>query len=107
MAGPARRSARRGDSHARARGESRVNGYTSADLIRDELPALDALRPEFASVLIGVNDVVRGMAIATYAANVATILDDLVRRLPADRIVTVAIPDYTVTPAGSDYGDPS
>jgi lysophospholipase L1-like esterase len=27
-------------------------------------------------------------------------------RLPADRIVTVATPDYTVTPAGADYGDP-
>ena len=32
-----------------------VNGYTSADLIRHELPALEALVPEFASVLIGVN----------------------------------------------------
>ena len=39
-------------------------------------------------------------------ANVATILDALLDRLPADRIVTVAIPDYTVTPAGADYGDP-
>ena len=27
-------------------------------------------------------------------------------RLPANRIVTVATPDYTVTPAGADYGDP-
>lgn len=35
-----------------------VNGYTSADLIRDELPALDDLQPEFVTVLIGVNDVV-------------------------------------------------
>jgi lysophospholipase L1-like esterase len=28
-------------------------------------------------------------------------------RLPVDRIVTVSIPDYTVTPAGADYGDPA
>ena len=27
-------------------------------------------------------------------------------RLPPNRVVTVAIPDYTVTPAGADYGDP-
>ena len=27
-------------------------------------------------------------------------------RLPPDRIVTVATPDYTVTPAGADYADP-
>jgi lysophospholipase L1-like esterase len=83
-----------------------VNGYTSADLIREELPALDELRPEFATVLIGVNDVVQGVPRETYEANVVTILDTLLARLPAERIVTVAIPDYTVTPAGADYGDP-
>jgi acyl-CoA thioesterase-1 len=83
-----------------------VNGYTSTDLIRDELPALDALEPDFATVLIGVNDVVQGVAVETYEANVVTILDVLLARLPADRIVTVAIPDYTVTPAGADYGNP-
>jgi lysophospholipase L1-like esterase len=83
-----------------------VDGYTSADLIRDELPELARLEPGFASVLIGVNDVVQGVPAGTYSANVATILDALLARLPTDRIVTVAIPDYTVTPAGANYGDP-
>jgi acyl-CoA thioesterase-1 len=83
-----------------------VNGYTSRDLIRDELPALASLTPSFATVLIGVNDVVQGVSQATYAANVEQILDSLLSRLPANRIVTVATPDYTVTPAGADYGDP-
>jgi lysophospholipase L1-like esterase len=82
-----------------------VNGYTSGDLVRDELPALGRLRPGFATVLIGVNDVVRGVAPAVYEANVVTILDTLLGLLPAGRIVTVATPDYTVTPAGADYGD--
>jgi lysophospholipase L1-like esterase len=83
-----------------------VDGYTSADLIRDELPALDALEPEFATLLIGVNDVVQGVPPERYEANVEGILGTLLGRLPADRIVTVSIPDYTVTPAGADYGDP-
>jgi lysophospholipase L1-like esterase len=83
-----------------------VNGYTTADLIRDEMAALEDLRPEFATLLIGVNDVVQGVAPATYEANVVAILDGLLARLPADRVVAVAIPDYTVTPAGADYGDP-
>ena len=56
-------------------------------------------------MLIGVNDVVRGVAPAVYEANVARILDTLLGRLPVERIVTVATPDYTVTPAGADYGD--
>jgi len=83
-----------------------VNGYTSGDLVRDELPQLDALRPTFVTVLIGVNDVVQRVPATTYDANVTLILDALLARLPADRIVTVAIPDYTVTPAGAQFGDP-
>ena len=51
-----------------------VNGYTTADLIRDELPALNGLAPEFVTLLIGVNDVVQGVLAATYEANV-NILD--------------------------------
>jgi lysophospholipase L1-like esterase len=84
-----------------------VNGYTSADVIRVELPRLAALRPEFASLLVGVNDVVQGVPEATYAANVSRIIGELLASLPADRIVVVSTPDYTVTPSGADYGDPA
>ena len=84
-----------------------VDGYTTADLIRDELPALAALEPGFVTLLIGVNDVVQGVPAAAYERNVETILDRLLVLVPADRIVTISIPDYTVTPAGADYGDPT
>jgi lysophospholipase L1-like esterase len=84
-----------------------VDGYTTADLIRDELPAAAVHAPGFVTLLIGVNDVVRGVAAETYEANVVRILDALGAWLPASRIVTIAIPDYTVTPAGADFGDPA
>jgi acyl-CoA thioesterase-1 len=83
-----------------------VNGYTSTDLIDRELPQLDRLSPELVSVLIGVNDVVQGVGDSEYAGNVAVILEELLRRLPPDRIVCVATPDYTRTPRGADYGEP-
>jgi acyl-CoA thioesterase-1 len=83
-----------------------VNGYTSADLIRDELPRLNELDPEFVSLQIGVNDVVQGVPENAYGENVATILDELLGRVRANRIVCVATPDYTVAPQGSAYGDP-
>jgi lysophospholipase L1-like esterase len=83
-----------------------VDGYTTTDLIRDELPVLPQLRPELVTLLIGVNDVVQGVPEATYERNAASILDTLLAGLPPDRIVAIAIPDYTVTPAGADYGDP-
>lgn len=84
-----------------------VNGYSSADLIAAELPALDDLEPEFVTVQIGVNDVVRGVPEASYTANVELILDALLERLPANRIVAVATPDYTLTPAGASFGNPA
>ena len=83
-----------------------VNGFTSRDVRDLELPRVGALRPGFVSLLVGVNDVVRGVAEDAYRANVRAILDDLLVLLPPNRIVVVATPDYTVTPAGSDYGDP-
>jgi acyl-CoA thioesterase-1 len=88
-------------------GNPSVNGYTSADLITEELPQLDAMRPELVSVLIGVNDVVQGVPDSQYAGNVAVILEELLTRLPANRILCVATPDYTVTPSGAAYGDPA
>jgi lysophospholipase L1-like esterase len=82
-----------------------VNGFTSADVIAHELPRLDDLRPEFVSLLVGVNDVVQGVPDAGYHGNVERILEDLLGRLGAGRIVAVSTPDYTVTPRGGDYGD--
>ena len=83
-----------------------VNGYSTDELIADELPQLQELRPEFVTVLIGVNDVVRDMPEQRYAANLALILDELLGELPADRVVCVATPNYTVTPQGSAFGSP-
>ncbi|HLY13487.1 MAG TPA: SGNH/GDSL hydrolase family protein [Candidatus Limnocylindrales bacterium] len=82
------------------------NGRTSADVLDDQLPRLESLRPEFVSLLIGVNDVVQGVRTEVYRANVTRILDDLTNRLRQDRLLVVTTPDYTVTPAGADFGDP-
>jgi lysophospholipase L1-like esterase len=84
-----------------------VNGFTSRDVIERELPALEALDAEFVSLLVGVNDVVRGVSPSAFETNAAAILDALRARVGAGRIVVVSTPDYTVTPRGADYGDPT
>jgi lysophospholipase L1-like esterase len=84
-----------------------VNGRTSAEVIGSQLPELGLHDPEFVSLLIGVNDVVQRVPDSQYAANVAVILDDLLARLPPERVLCVATPDYTLTPRGGDYGDPA
>jgi len=86
-------------------GNPAVNGFTSADVISEELVQLDLLRPELVSVLIGVNDVVQGVPHSQYTGNVALILEELLARLPPRRIVCLATPDYTATPMGDAFGD--
>jgi acyl-CoA thioesterase-1 len=83
-----------------------VNGFTSRDVIDRELPRLADLRPEFASLLIGVNDVVQGVPPDTYRRNVEHILDAVIALVPPERILAVGTPDYTVTRQGAAYGDP-
>jgi lysophospholipase L1-like esterase len=84
-----------------------VNGWTSGDVLDRQLPALAAHRPELVSVLIGVNDVVRGVPPERYRSNVQRIVDDVVALVGATRLLGVTIPDYTVTPAGAGYGHPA
>jgi acyl-CoA thioesterase I len=84
-----------------------VNGFTSADVIRQELPRLRELEPGFASLLVGVNDVIQGVTEDDYRRNVGLILDTMVDLTGSGRSLFVTTPDYTVTPAGADYGDPA
>ena len=84
-----------------------VNGYTSADLIDDELPAVPGLRPEFMTLMIGVNDVVQGVPETVYGTNIDKILDGMLALVGADRLLCVATPDYTVTPQGGAFGSPA
>jgi lysophospholipase L1-like esterase len=88
-------------------GNLAVNGYTTRDVIDRELPDLAPLRPDFVSLLIGVNDVVQGVPVETYRERLDRILDALADGVPTGRILLVTTPDYTVTPAGADYGDPT
>jgi lysophospholipase L1-like esterase len=58
------------------------------------------------SLLVGVNDVVRGVSLERYRANVERIVAEILRMVTASRVVVVATPDYTRTPSGATYGDP-
>jgi lysophospholipase L1-like esterase len=84
-----------------------VNGFTSLDVIGDELPAVASLQPGFVSLLVGVNDIVQGIPAETFRSNVTTIVDVLLGHVDRRRIVVVSIPDYTLTPEGAAYGDPA
>ncbi len=85
-----------------------VNGFTTIDLIEKEVGLIAELKPDLVSVLIGVNDLVRGRGVAQYLESLIEIYDAITARgLPAGRVAAVSIPDWSVVPAARHYGDPA
>jgi lysophospholipase L1-like esterase len=85
-----------------------VNGYTTADVIREELPVARKARPEIVSILIGANDVVQGSDDATYRARLAEIYDSLQQfGLPANGVLAVSTPDFSPLPGAAPFGTPT
>lgn len=84
-----------------------VNGYTTNDLIRAELPELEQFEPDLVTILIGVNDLVRGADEASYRLRLREIYERVGRRrLPSGRVVAISIPDFSVVPAAANFGSP-
>lgn len=82
-------------------------GYTTQDLIDVELPVLKRTKPEFVTILIGVNDWVQGVDADTFRKNLVFILDDVQGSLPdRSKVLLVTIPDFGKTPSGSSFGRP-
>src|SRR5215472_16967987 len=77
-----------------------VNGYTTEDLIRDELPLVARLNPDIVTVLIGVNDLVQGRSSDQYRHSLATIYDAIEDR----PVVAVSIPTWSYVPAAAGFG---
>lgn len=81
------------------------NGYSTQDLIDEELPLVSKLKPDFVTVLIGVNDWVRQVPKAEFEKNLVLILDRVQAALPdKHHLLLVTIPDFGVTPQGKQYG---
>jgi acyl-CoA thioesterase-1 len=83
------------------------NGFTSTDVRVQGMGPLAALQPGFVTLMIGVNDVVAERPDEIYGVEVGNILDTILGRVPANRILCIATPDYTVTPQGTAFGDPA
>ena len=84
-----------------------VNGFTTIDLLAREIGFLHELQPEIVSVLIGVNDLVRGRTVDAYRGSLVEIYDAVATlHLPRGRTAAISIPDWSVAPAARDYGEP-
>lgn len=82
------------------------NGYSTQNLITNELPLLKTNSIDFATLLIGVNDWVRQTDTETYHKNLIFIIDEIQKKLSNKKhLILITIPDFGVTPQGAGYGN--
>jgi acyl-CoA thioesterase-1 len=84
-----------------------VNGYTTDDLIRDELPVVVSFLPTLITLLIGANDIVQGSSDDRYRRQLRSIHDGIRADAPDARVIALPQPDWSLAPAGSGFGEPS
>lgn len=81
-------------------------GWTTQDVINYELPVYKKSKPDFATLLIGVNDWVQGVGKEQFRQNFVSILAAMQKELTKPQnIIVVTIPDFSVTPTGKAFSN--
>jgi lysophospholipase L1-like esterase len=81
-----------------------VTGWTTKDAIDKELPKFVNSNPNFATLLIGVNDWVQSVDETAFRNRLSYLLDSMLAVMQnKKRLLVVTIPDFGVTPAGPKY----
>lgn len=83
------------------------NGQTSSELLTTSKAELASeMKYDIISILIGVNDFVRSESPELYRQNIRTLLRLSAQKLTDNgTLVLVLIPDFSVTPAASNFGE--
>jgi lysophospholipase L1-like esterase len=78
-----------------------ISGYTAKDVIEEQLPVFATLQPQFATILVGANDLSLGVSVREFQEQFAQILDEMLNILEdKSQLVVLTIPDFTQTPRG-------
>lgn len=76
-----------------------MSGFTTADVIQEELPIFENSNPTFATLLIGANDLSYEIDTEVFRKQFSFLLDSIIATLPSkDRLIVLTIPDFSVTP---------
>lgn len=83
-----------------------MRGATSQQTLNDVIPLLKNLKPEFISLLIGVNDWIRdGVSSSKFKIRIKNLIDEIQSNLPPPRkLLLVTIPDFSCSPQKKNWG---
>lgn len=81
-----------------------VTGYTTQNVIENELSVYDNANPTFATLMIGTNDIVQGVSQKTFQQHFVQILDHMQEKLPKKQnLIVLTISDFSITPFWHKY----
>lgn len=81
-----------------------VTGWTTQQVIDNELPVYRNSKPDFATLLIGVNDWVQDVTPEKFRENLRFIISEMQKELKnKQHLLLVTIPDFSATPEGPKY----
>jgi acyl-CoA thioesterase-1 len=81
-----------------------VTGFTTQGVLDNEMDIFEKTKPDFATLMIGVNDYVRVTDIKVFHKRLNTIIDKMQKTMTdKTKLILVTIPDYSVTPQGGQY----
>ncbi len=81
------------------------DSFTIGTGTSDELPHLASFDPTVVTLLIGANDIVRGANADRYRRQLRSIYERIHREAPHASMIALPQPDWSLSPAGSGYGD--
>ena len=81
-------------------------GWTTQQAIERELPVFKDSNPDFATLLIGVNDWVQGADKEDFRARFVLLLEQMQALLrDRNKIIIITIPDFSATPTGKIFSN--
>lgn len=81
------------------------NGATLKQVLDEQVPILLKNRATLVTVLVGVNDWVRGTGSRRFAQRLKRLLSTLLDFLPArERLLLITLPDFSCSPRGKTFG---
>ncbi len=81
-----------------------VTGWTTQQVIDNELPIYREAKPDFATLLIGVNDWVQNVPAEKFRENLFFIISEMQKELKnKQHLLLITIPDFSATPEGPKY----
>lgn len=81
-----------------------VNGYSTNEVIAEELEALERFKPDVVTLAIGANDIVRHDDLDAYRANLKKIFK-AITDAKVKRVYVLPQPDWSQSPVSEAFGD--